>query len=231
MRSLSRLGGIWMTGYRMAHRRAWACMVACAAWALCAAAASAQPEGPPPEPGRNLPQLALEKSVREELKLTDDEADKLKPLVQKSQALSRGFRDLSPQERRKKIRETSQAKDQMVAEVLEPQQFKRLKQISWQLLGPDVFRDPLIIDGLVLTAEQQDKADDIRRQGREEMGKLGEEFRKNGINADLIDKFKKIQRETRDKIAALLTPEQKTKWEEMLGSPFTGKLDSSGFGL
>ena len=36
-------------------------------------------------------------------------------------------------------------------------------------------------------------------------------------------------RETRDKIAALLTPEQKTKWEEMLGSPFTGKLESGGF--
>ena len=68
-----------MTPNRMAR---WALVIA--AWSLTGAAALAQPDGPPPSafgPGSNLAELAIQKDVREQLKLTDEEVGRLKPLV------------------------------------------------------------------------------------------------------------------------------------------------------
>ncbi len=141
----------------------------------------------------------------------------------------RGLRDLSEEERRKKMQEIKQANDKKVAEVIEPDQYKRLKQISWQVLGPFAFRDPAIVSGLNMTVEEQEKSDKIRREGRDEMGQLFEKVKGN-FDGETIEKFSKISDATRDKIVAILTSEQKAKWQEMLGPEFTGKLDFGGFG-
>jgi eukaryotic-like serine/threonine-protein kinase len=207
-----------------------------AAGSLYAPVVWAQPDGPPPGsfgPGSNLAELALQKSVREQLKLTSEEVDHLKPLVDEITHTRgtawRAARDLEPDERRKKLIELTPKTDKMVSDVVEPAKFKRLKQISWQVQGPMAFRDPEVISGLQMTADQQKECDRLRREGREEMGKLFQGIL--SINANLLDKARDISDATRDKIVALLTPEQKTKWTEMLGDTFSGELEFGGISV
>jgi eukaryotic-like serine/threonine-protein kinase len=220
-----------MTTKRMA---CWALVIA--AWSLLALRASAQPDGPPQGsfgPGSNLAELALQKSVREQLKLTDDQVGHLKPLVDEIThsrgAAWRAARDLEPDQRRQKLLELTPKTDKMVADVIEPAQFKRLKQISWQVQGPFAFRDPEIISGLQMTAEQQKECDRLRREGREEMGKLFQGL--SSINANILDKAREVSDATRDKIVASLTPQQERKWKEMLGDTFSGDLEFGGISV
>ena len=114
----------------------------------------------------------------------------------------------------------------MVADVIKPEQFKRLKQISWQAQGPDAFRDPEVISALQLTAEQQKECGRLRREGNEEMGKQFKGF--SSINANLIEKAQEIRAATREKIVASLSVEQQAKWKEIAGDKFSGELEFGG---
>ncbi len=165
-----------------------------ATWSLLAAVATAQPEGPPPgffSPGSNLAELALQKSVQEQLALTDEEASALKPLVDeithsREVAWRASRASWNGTKRRKKMQELSVANDKKVAEIMHPARFHRLKQISWQVQGPGAFRDLEVINLLALTPAQIDENDRLAREGREEMTKLFTGG--GGFNANIFDK-------------------------------------------
>ena len=68
---------------------------------------------------------------------------------------------------------------------------------------------------LDLTADQQTKVDGILTDAKAEMQALRGEA-KNGDRAALRDKVRTILRDTHEKLAATLTPEQKTKLRELM---------------
>lgn len=86
------------------------------------------------------------KSVQEDLKLSEDQVQKLQDL-QKSQPQGggRGFGNLSQKERaelQKKMEALAKANQKAIAEILKPEQAKRLEQIALQVRGTEAFADP-----------------------------------------------------------------------------------------
>src|SRR5690349_14206661 len=76
--------------------------------------------------------LLGQKSVQQDLKLSEDQVKKLKDLSDKQRESFQGLRDLSQEERRTKMQELAKANEKAVGEVLDAKQQKRLKQITLQ---------------------------------------------------------------------------------------------------
>jgi Spy/CpxP family protein refolding chaperone len=168
--------------------------------------------------------LLGQESVQKDLKLSDDQIAKVKDFEQKRREALSGLRDLSQEERQKKMEEQNKADHKAIAEILKPEQVKRLKQIAWQLQGPQALANEEVSTALGLSADQKDKlkkiGDDMRTQMRElfQAGG-GEEARK---------KMEELRKNTSDKMMEVLTPEQKTKLKELTGEPFKGEIQRPG---
>jgi len=114
-----------------------------------------------------------------------------------------------------------------LADVLKPEQIKRLKQIQLQRQGTFAFMSPDTQMELKLTDDQKDKIKTIGDDARQEMGALFEEQ----DQAARQKKMAAFQKETMEKITAVLTDDQKKTWKEMTGEPFEYKPDpGEGFG-
>src|SRR5258708_5841720 len=79
-------------------------------------------------PGGGQAFLLTQKSVQEELKLTEEQTKKATELAAKQQEARRGFRDLSQEEQQAKRKEMAAENQKALAEILQPDQSKRLKQ-------------------------------------------------------------------------------------------------------
>jgi Spy/CpxP family protein refolding chaperone len=169
--------------------------------------------------------LLSQKSVQEELKLSDDQVKKFTDLGEKAREEFGKLRDLSREDRQKKAEELSKANDKAIAETLKADQLKRLKQIHWQQQGARAFSDPEVATALNFTAEQKDKLKAVQEEAQKEMRAL----RENGGNRDEArKKSEEIRKASNDKQMAILTDEQKAKWKELLGEPFKGEIRRPG---
>ncbi len=219
-----------MTVHRLAG---WT--LAIVAWTFVGAIAWGQPDSPRQQGGGfgragNLADLAAtQKSVQEELKLSTDEVGRLKALADETRAAGRELReqrDLSDDERRKKRMELGDATEKKIAEIVTPEQLKRLKQISLQVLGSQIgpvapaFRNPRVQASLGLTDEQKEKIATITRETEESMSGLA----KSGNPDGALKEYLKLREIAQEKIIAVLTSEQQDKWKEMLGEPFKGEV-------
>ncbi len=119
--------------------------------------------------GGDLTGLLTQKSVQDELKLSDEQRKQGTELAEKQRGGFEGLRDLSEDERRKKLEERAAANLKSVAEILQPEQLKRLKQISWQQQGAFAFEQPEVASALQLTNDQKDKLKAIQKASREKM--------------------------------------------------------------
>lgn len=107
-------------------------------------------------------------AVVKELELVDDQKAKIKEINDKARATAReglqGLRDLSPEERQKRMTEM---RDKMQSQrnetnkalqaVLLDHQIKRLKEIYLQLRGEQALRDPEVQTALGLSEDQKKK--------------------------------------------------------------------------
>jgi hypothetical protein len=161
--------------------------------------------------------LLGQKSVQEELKLTDVQIKKVQALTEKQREAFRDFQNLDQDERRKRMQEIAQSNQKAMGEILEEGQLKRLKQITWQQQGPGAFRDAEVASALKFTDDQKQKVRDIQQSAFSEMRDLGfdEEARK---------KRQDIMKATNEKLLGVLTAEQKEKWKELTGEPFKGEI-------
>src|SRR5262249_20714624 len=90
--------------------------------------------------------LLSQKSVQEELKLTDDQVKKVSELEQKQRDAFQGARNLSREEAQKKFQELASDTNKAIADSLKEDQVKRLKQISLQQQGTRALSDPEVAD-------------------------------------------------------------------------------------
>jgi Spy/CpxP family protein refolding chaperone len=176
--------------------------------------------------------LLSQKSVQDELKLSEEQTKKLTTLQEKQRegrASFKGFKDLSDEEKKAKIQEfAKQAQerakeaDKAIAEILKPEQLKRFKQISLQQRGAGAISDPEVAEALKLTDEQKGKVKDINES-------LAKDAREAGRGEDGRKKREELRKSADEKVMAILSEEQKTKLKELGGEPFKGEIKRPEF--
>ena len=187
-------------------------------WALAVSGVLAQPPGGFRGPGPLM--LLGQKSVQEELKLTEDQIQKVQAAAEKQRESFQGFRDLSDEERGKKFQEMAKENEKFVADTLKPDQAKRLNQISLQQQGGRAFADDKLAKDLSLTDDQKGKIKDIL----EDTGSQIRELFQGGFSDEARTKMRELNNAATEKIVGLLTADQKTKYQEMTGAPFKGEI-------
>lgn len=179
----------------------------------------------------NMGMLVMNKSVQQELKLSDEQVEKVEKIVkemrEKGRAQFQKLGDLNEEERRQKMqtamREGRERLTKALDGVLKDDQMKRLKQISWQQRGAEAFNDPEVQKALKLTSEQKDKLKTIREDAMKEGGEI---FRNAGDDREGVrGKLETLHKDTTEKAMAVLTEDQKARWKELVGEPFEVKME------
>ena len=172
--------------------------------------------------------------VQKELTLSEEQKLKVAKLVDDNRNSIQDLFQLSPEERQTKMQERVKENKTKIADILSAPQNERLDQISLQLSvltqGPGAFIRPEVADKLGLTSEQKDKiqtiVDELGGKRRDIFQNANGDFQAAG------EQVTKLTAEEKDKAVALLTDDQKKKWETLAGKEF--KIDLTqmrpGFG-
>ncbi len=159
--------------------------------------------------------------VQQELKLNDEQKTKLGAAMQKMQGEMQALfqqlgQDATPEQRQKAMADAQAAQTKQINEVLNPDQQKRFRQLQLQQQGFQAVTRTDVADELKVSAEQKTKIQEIQRQQRQAM----QDLIQGGDFQAAREKIQTLQKETGDKISAVLTEAQRNQWKEMLGAPF-----------
>jgi len=175
--------------------------------------------------------LLSNKSVQEELKLTDEQVKKVEKAVSEVRDKNREefekIRDLSGDQRaergvalRRKVDEETR---ESLRGVLEPNQVRRMRQIRLQVRGADALAEPRVQEALELTADQKTKIHEINEDAHEDMREI---FRDAGDDREgAMRKLRALHKETLDRAIGVLSDKQKVEWKERTGEPFELKWE------
>ena len=161
-----------------------------------------------------------------ELKLSDEQSDKIQSLQEnlRSSMMERfqALQDIPQDERRGKMesvmKEISDGTKKDLKAILDAPQLKRFEQISTQALGFSAFAQPEIKKSLKVTDAQKEEFEKIQE---ENMTAMRDAFQSNqGDQEAAMKAMTEIRNKSMDKAKALLTADQKTAWEELVGKPF-----------
>jgi acyl-CoA reductase-like NAD-dependent aldehyde dehydrogenase len=124
-----------------------------------------------------LTYLLENKSVQEELKLSEEQNKQIKEFAEKQRENRPDFQGLEREEIQKKLAERAKAERDALAKILKPDQLKRVRQISLQQqvrrsLG-FALNNQELAKGLKISDEQKEKIQEINRGAFEEMQGLG----------------------------------------------------------
>lgn len=195
-------------------------------------------------------QLVQNEAVEKELKMTDDQIEKVKTWGKEFQTKQfenmKGLKDLSKEERTEKLAsitaESRKTAYKDLAGILKSEQVTRLKQIELQASGVRAFQQPDVADELKLTDAQKSKikgiAEEYQKDSRELFGGGGGKggFGKGGFDkekfAEITKKREKLEKSAMGDIEDALTADQKKSWKAMTGEPFDrSKLTPLGGGF
>jgi Spy/CpxP family protein refolding chaperone len=176
--------------------------------------------------------LLQNKSVQEELKIDADQAKKITETFTKLREDLRdeyaklGFRsEASDEEKAEARKKINEAEAKAVKEVLKDDQQKRFQQIRHQVQGLAIFQDEEVKKQLKLTAEQNEKIEDIRKDLQKEVQEMFQGF-KPGEKPDPsqfqenMKKMQGLQKEAMTNATKVLNADQKKTLEELTGKPF-----------
>lgn len=189
--------------------------------------------------------LLQQPSVQQELRLQPEQTQKAHQLAESYRQQIQGLGQLPREDAVKKALELQQTAERQLQELLTPGQLQRLKQIALQQIGPMALTRPDVAQTVGLTAEQKQQIRTLQEQfaktavqtaqnlqslrsgGRPKLRELKSTLGAVQANLSYIETAK---RETDARILALLTPEQKQKWEQAKGAPFQGALNLGPIG-
>lgn len=170
--------------------------------------------------------------VQEELKLTDEQKNKIKEAHAKLNAERRELfaaaQGLQGQERNKKFREASQKLQKKTAEVnktikdsLTKEQSERLDQISLQRMGLRALSNKEIAAKLKITDEQKQKIVDVQAESQQKLIQLRQDVRNGNVErAKYRGKIQEINKETEKNTLEVLTKEQQAEFDKLKGEKF-----------
>jgi len=197
--------------------------------------------GQPSNFGKSVLWLVTQKSVQEELRLTEEQVTKIAKLDDKKyQALTwENTARLSQYDKEKIAEQQDLSAERSLPWILDAEQMKRLKQIYFQQRGHSAWNDPEVAEELKITREQKDELKALQDKQQKEMREL---FRPNfGANPDPAqppitrEQIEELRKTQEAQINGVLKPEQHEIWVQMLGAPFKGSIDpqprgGGGFG-
>jgi Spy/CpxP family protein refolding chaperone len=176
--------------------------------------------------------LLRNETVQKDLELVDDQKTKLAGVNEQLQAKIResfqgagGFgrrgdqqqseeeREKARAEREKRNQELTKEIKAKIGEVLLPHQMERLDEIALQVRGTAALEDPEIAKELGITDEQKAQFAKVREEGGQKMRELFQGGNREGIQ----EKMAEMRREQNEKTLAVLTADQKAKYEKMQG--------------
>ncbi|MEM1303296.1 MAG: hypothetical protein AAGG46_00280 [Planctomycetota bacterium] len=176
-----------------------------------------------PDAAGGLGRLLMSEEVRQEIELVEEQEAELQAMQQeireemreRMQSVFAGMRDLSREERRERMEgvraEVELIRDdveQRIGSVLMPHQLERLQQIELQQRlrsgGSRALMRGRVAEELGITPEQQEE---MRAKASE-------------VQATLQQKIDELRREAREEVLAVLTPEQRSRLEELTGPQF-----------
>lgn len=191
--------------------------------------------------GAGRHQFLIFKSILDDLAASHEQRGRLSDLFRsierQRQDSFKDFHLLTPEERSNQFLQLARTNEAAINAILKPAQLERLRQIARQHRGPMAFQDAEVVSELKLTREQRKQIRAIARTlafpGDFPMNKtslppwkISEEKRKEAVvrTKDVMDRIKEI-----------LTAEQRTRWTEVTGKPFTdwppGFSPFGGFGF
>lgn len=225
---------------RMAHRIAFT--FALAAATLLAASASAQQRGRGFGFGRGGPPdlvtIATNEAVQKELGLSADVVGKLTALRDESRAARtkeytaanidlQNFQNLTDADRRKMAEIGTKISNEFspkVKDLVTAAQLKRMREIQIQASGIDALTDADVAKELAVTDEQKKRIADLKAEYERKQNELP----RDGDFQERFAKIRELNTERDNKAVEVLTPEQKTKFTALKGSPFD--VSQLGFG-
>jgi hypothetical protein len=180
----------------------------------------------PPAPEHAVPSdttvkliLLRQKSVQEELKVSDELHKKIHDFANKEHDEYRKALKLSADERERKFKEMEEEHEKFLTDNLSEAQRKRLGQITMQVAGLRFLTRPKAAEVLKLTPEQQVKLKKLHEDAHKELEEIVE-----AKEGDKNEKLAKHRAEVDKKIDAILTDEQKEIARTYVGEPFKGKI-------
>jgi Spy/CpxP family protein refolding chaperone len=181
--------------------------------------------------GMNGYLLASNKSVQQELKLTDEQSEKVTKVASEIREQTKekfgALKDLSREERREKGMAIGKENDEKaktaLKDILKPEQLARLHQIVLQQRGVEAFADSHVQDKLKLTDDQKSKLKELGENHRREMGEIFQSAQNDREGAR--EKIRTARKESLEKAVGVLTSDQKATWKELTGEPFEVKYE------
>jgi Spy/CpxP family protein refolding chaperone len=178
--------------------------------------------------------------VQKELKLSDEQIKKVEEVTQSIQDKHRedfeAAGKLEGDERGAKFQEImktmGEETNKALAEILKPEQSKRLKEISLQQRKADAFNDPEVQKALNLTDDQKEKIKTINEDAAKKMEESFPRGRRGGggggFDPERFKKMNTMRDETLEHVVSVLTDDQKKTWKEMTGAPFKFEFQPGG---
>jgi hypothetical protein len=174
------------------------------------------------------PFLVFRDKVQQELKLSDEQKEKLlekfPEYAQETKKVFDKIADLKPEEREKEMRSHRQkSHDQLMAflkDTLKAEQLKRLQQLELQQQGPFALGRPEIRKKLKIMDKQLDKFRGVIQDMQKKIEPLMKEAQSGGNPQEIRPKVMKIRKDHEAKIEAILSDAQQKQWKKMLGKPF-----------
>ena len=183
--------------------------------------ATARPADPVVPEGTTVKLLLLrQKSVQKELELTPETTKKIMDFTDAQSEAARKALELGEAERKEAFAKLARKNAKFLADTLTEKQGKRLNQITMQFTALTQLTKPEMAKELKLSDEQVKKFQDMQTEARKALVDLIDAKDRTGKN----EKLAKLREETRTKILAVLTDEQKTKVREIAGPPFEGEI-------
>lgn len=202
-------------------------LLALALVALVAAPALAQRPGG----GRFLqeggPALLGNKSVQDELKLTDSQKTAIKKIMDERREAVRKARENMDQDAAREAREKSNKElTRIIKDDLKPEQTRRFRQIQLQVAGPRALGLPGVQKVLKMSEKQTTEVKDSLQRLQSEVRALLRDARGDRAKMrEALQKVQELRKTAGEKLQKLLTPEQQKKLEQIKGPKFEIKFE------
>jgi hypothetical protein len=164
--------------------------------------------------------LLRQKAVQEDLKIDKEDVKKIYEFTYTQHHAAMEVHKLPEAEQDAKWAVMIKENQEFIHKTLKPEQLKRLKQIAMQTSGLLFLTRPAIAKEMNLTEEQKRQVKEMVTEMHTKVAAVVHAPKSEGRN----EKLAALRKASDEHLEKLFTADQKSKWKELIGEPFTGKL-------